>query len=140
MEPWFPYASSTSITVITVWCGLAVPAFLTDRRRAGQLIAQAVKAWAEDGHHCQGDLPQAEEDGPYGFSAPGPEYDKRIMDVMARAGLEGCWISEGFCEKAGECGHRSFTMMAGAMDGMAVKPQRLSPMRSLWGRVWYLYL
>ena len=35
-------------------------------------------------------------------------------------------FSESFCEKAGECGHRGFTMMAGAMDGKAVMPRRLT--------------
>ena len=33
---------------------------------------------------------------------------------------------ESFCEKAGECGHRSFTMMAGCLDGKAVKTEKLS--------------
>ena len=33
---------------------------------------------------------------------------------------------EDFCEKAGECGHRSFVMMAGAMDKKAVMPRRLT--------------
>ena len=29
-------------------------------------------------------------------------------------------FSEDLCENAGECGHRAFTIMAGALDGMAV--------------------
>ena len=33
---------------------------------------------------------------------------------------------EDFCGKAGECGHRSFTILAGALDGQAVKCERLS--------------
>ena len=35
-------------------------------------------------------------------------------------------FSEDFCEKAGECGHRSFTIMAGALDRTGVKAHRLS--------------
>ena len=66
-------------------------------------------------------------DGPYGYSVQGPEYDERIMDVMGKAEFgELLAFPEDFCEKAGECGHRSFTMMAGAMDGKAVMPRRLT--------------
>lgn len=35
-------------------------------------------------------------------------------------------FSEEFCEKAAECGHRSFVIMAGALDSLAVKAERLS--------------
>ena len=31
-----------------------------------------------------------------------------------------------FCEKAAECGHRSFVVMAGALDGLEVKAEELS--------------
>ena len=66
-------------------------------------------------------------DGPYGYSVQGPEYDERIMDVMGKAEFgELLAFSESFCEKAGECGHRGFTMMAGAMDGKADMPRRLT--------------
>lgn len=55
--------------------------------------------------------------GPYGYKEEGPEYDRRVMDVMGNGDfgklLE---FSEDFCEKAGECGHRSFVMMAGVLD------------------------
>ena len=35
-------------------------------------------------------------------------------------------FGEEFCEKAAECGHRSFVIMAGALDGKAVNVRRLS--------------
>ncbi|MCM1234061.1 MAG: AmmeMemoRadiSam system protein B, partial [Ruminococcus flavefaciens] len=71
---------------------------------------------------ASGDLShRLKEDGPYGYREEGPAYDARIMDVMGRGDfgrlLE---FSEDFCEKAGECGHRSFTIMAGALDKMKV--------------------
>lgn len=67
------------------------------------------------------------EDGPYGFQKEGPEYDSRVMDVMGKGNFgELLEFAESFCEKAGECGHRSFTMMAGALDRMAVRADRLS--------------
>ena len=50
------------------------------------------------------------EEGPYGYREEGPVYDKRIMDVMKRAAFDELLeFPEEFCEKAGECGHRSFT-------------------------------
>ncbi|MCI1726549.1 MAG: AmmeMemoRadiSam system protein A [Lachnospiraceae bacterium] len=75
-----------------------------------------------------GDLShRLKEDGPYGFAKEGPEYDARIMDVMGEGNFgELLSFDEDFCEKAGECGHRSFTIMAGALDGTAVKAEKLS--------------
>lgn len=66
-------------------------------------------------------------EGPYGYQEEGPEYDRRIMEVMGGGDfgklLE---FSEEFCEKAGECGHRSFTIMAGALDRTDISAERLS--------------
>ena len=75
-----------------------------------------------------GDLShKLKEDGPYGFQKEGPQYDDRIMDVMGRGDFGELFdFSEGFCEKAAECGHRSFVIMAGALDGLDVKAERLS--------------
>ena len=75
-----------------------------------------------------GDLShKLKEDGPYGFQKEGPEYDERIMDVMGRGAFGELFdFSEDFCDKAAECGHRSFTIMAGALDGLEVKTERLS--------------
>lgn len=75
-----------------------------------------------------GDLShKLKEDGPYGFQKEGPEYDSRIMDVMGRGAFgELLDFSEDFCDRAAECGHRSFTVMAGALDRLAVNGDRLS--------------
>ena len=65
--------------------------------------------------------------GPYGFAPEGPAYDKRVMDVCGRAAFGELFdFDEAFCERAAECGHRSFVMMAGALDGLAVDAERLS--------------
>ncbi len=67
------------------------------------------------------------EDGPYGYRREGPEYDARIMEVMGKGDFGGLFqFSEDFCERAGECGHRSFAIMAGALDKMAVEAEQLS--------------
>ena len=65
--------------------------------------------------------------GPYGFAEEGPQYDARIMDVCSRAAFGELFdFSEHFCDKAAECGHRSFVIMAGAFDGLSVKASALS--------------
>ena len=77
---------------------------------------------------ASGDLShKLKEDGPYGYQEEGPVYDGRIMDVMGRGAFgELLEFSEDFCEKAAECGHRSFTIMAGAFDRTGVEAERLS--------------
>ncbi|MCR5477598.1 MAG: AmmeMemoRadiSam system protein A [Lachnospiraceae bacterium] len=77
---------------------------------------------------ASGDLShKLKEDGPYGLSDEGPVYDDRIMRVMGSADFGKLFdFDESFCDKAAECGHRSFVMMAGAFDGMAVKAEALS--------------
>lgn len=66
-------------------------------------------------------------EGPYGYKEEGPEYDRRIMEVMGSGDFEELLeFSEEFCEKAGECGHRSFTIMAGALDRTDISAERLS--------------
>ncbi len=65
--------------------------------------------------------------GPYGFAPEGPQYDERIMDVCGRAAfMELFDFDESFCDKAAECGHRSFVMMAGALDGKSLDMEKLS--------------
>lgn len=77
---------------------------------------------------ASGDLShRLKADGPYGYQKEGPEYDRRIMQVMGSGDFgELLEFPEEFCEKAGECGHRSFTIMAGALDRTGVEAQRLS--------------
>ena len=77
---------------------------------------------------ASGDLShKLQEYGPYGFIKEGPEYDKRIMDTMSKANFnELLEYNEEFLDKAAECGHRSFTIMAGFLDGLNVKPTYLS--------------
>ena len=77
---------------------------------------------------ASGDLShKLKEEGPYGFDPNGPRYDERIMDVMGRAQFDELLdFEEAFCDRAAECGHRSFVMMAGALDGTGVMSERLS--------------
>ena len=67
------------------------------------------------------------ESGPYGFHEAGPEYDRKIMDVMSSADFGKLFqFSDAFCESAAECGHRSFTIMAGCFDRQKVRAEKLS--------------
>lgn len=77
---------------------------------------------------ASGDLShRLREDSPYGFRMEGAQYDARIMDVMGRAAFGELFsFSDSFCEAAGECGHRSFSIMAGCFDGEAVSAKALS--------------
>ena len=77
---------------------------------------------------ASGDLShRLKEDGPYGYQKEGPAYDARIMDVMGKGDFgELMEFPEDFCEKAGECGHRSFTIMAGALDKRKVTAEKFS--------------
>ena len=60
--------------------------------------------------------------GPYGYAQEGPQYDERVLDACGRAAFGELFdFSEAFCDKAAECGHRSFVVMAGIWDGFAVK-------------------
>ncbi len=102
---------------------------LEDHYRLGQIVRQAVE---ETGRRAvwvaSGDLShKLQSYGPYGFAPEGPQYDERVMDVCARAAFGELFdFGESFCEKAAECGHRSFVMMAGALDGVSVEARKLS--------------
>lgn len=96
---------------------------LLDHYRLGQMIQQVVDELDRKVVFvASGDLSHKLQDyGPYGFSKEGPVYDERIMDVAGRAAFEELFeFKEDFCEKAAECGHRSFVIMAGALDGKAI--------------------
>ena len=77
---------------------------------------------------ASGDLSHVlKSDGPYGYKAEGPVYDERIMDVMGRGAFGELFdFNDVFCEKAAECGHRSFVIMAGCFDGCSVNAKALS--------------
>ena len=102
---------------------------LEDHYRLGMIISKAAE---NTGRRTvivgSGDLShKLKEYGPYGFAAEGPVYDERIMDVCGRAAFGELFdFEESFCEKAAECGHRSFVIMAGTLDGKAVRASKLS--------------
>ena len=102
---------------------------LTDHYRMGQIIKDSVNATGKRVVYvASGDLSHKLQDyGPYGYAAEGPVYDQKVMDVCQRGAFgELLEFDEEFCDKAAECGHRSFVIMAGALDGVKVRANRLS--------------
>ncbi len=102
---------------------------LPDHYKVGIIIAKAAEELGRRAVYvASGDLShKLQTYGPYGFAPEGPEYDERIMDVCGRAAFSELFdFDESFCDKAAECGHRSFVMMAGALDGKALKVEKLS--------------
>ena len=102
---------------------------LREHYMLGQIIQSAV---GETGRRAvyvaSGDLShKLQSYGPYGFAEEGPQYDARIMDVCGRGAFGELFdFDEDFCDRAAECGHRSFVIMAGALDGVAVEAIPLS--------------
>ena len=67
------------------------------------------------------------QDGPYGFSPDGPVFDERVTRALAQADLLLLLtMDQGLCDRAAECGLRSFQIMAGALDGTPVSAELLS--------------
>lgn len=128
-------------TMVPLW-------FIRNKYSEGQIVRIGLSGLPLTDHYClgmmirdaadrlgrriviigSGDLShKLQEYGPYGFAPDGPVYDERIMDVMGRAAFGELFdFDEGFCDRAAECGHRSFVILAGAFDGTAVRATMLS--------------
>ena len=97
--------------------------------RLGQCIAKAVdKLGRRAVFVASGDLPhKLKDDGPYGYAPEGPVFDRQVTEVMASGNfLRFLTMDSGLCDRAAECGLRSFQIMAGALDGLAVDARLLS--------------
>ena len=97
--------------------------------RLGQCLARAAEKLGRRAVFvASGDLShKLKPDGPYGFAPEGPVYDEQVTDAMACGDfLRFLTMDGGLCDRAAECGQRSFQIMAGALDGLAVKSELLS--------------
>ena len=97
--------------------------------RLGRLVQQtAERLGRRVVYVASGDLShKLAEDGPYGFAPDGPLFDKRVCEAFASGDfLSLLTIDQGFCDRAAECGLRSFQIMAGALDGTPVRSELLS--------------
>ncbi len=77
---------------------------------------------------ASGDLShKLKENGPYGYAPEGPEFDRICTEALQKGDFMGLLsIDEKISDKAAECGLRSFWMMAGALDRIAVESKLLS--------------
>ena len=97
--------------------------------RLGQCIARAAdKLGRRTVFVASGDLShKLKESGPYGYVPEGPIFDNRVTDAMAAGDfLQFLTMDSGLCDRAAECGLRSFQIMAGALDGLSVDAKLLS--------------
>ena len=100
-----------------------------DHYRLGQCVALAVDALERKAVFiASGDLShKLRGDGPYGYAPEGPVFDRRVTEAMAEGDfLQFLTMDPALCERAAECGLRSFQIMAGALDGLAVRSDLLS--------------
>jgi MEMO1 family protein len=98
---------------------------LVEHYHFGMLVKEAVEALGRravfvasgDLSHCQ------KADGPYGLHPEGPKYDEWIMKVFKSGNFGSLFTYDpNALEKAEECGHRSFCIMAGALDRQSITP------------------
>ena len=77
---------------------------------------------------ASGDLShKLKDNGPYGYVPEGPVFDNKVTDAMAAGDfLQFLTMDSGLCDRAAECGLRSFQIMAGALDGLSVDAKLLS--------------
>ena len=75
-----------------------------------------------------GDLShKLKEDGPYGFAKEGVQFDREIVEGLKKADfIHLMELPTEICEKAAECGYRSFITMAGVLDGKEVETDFMS--------------
>ena len=95
----------------------------------GQLINECVEKLGRKAVFvASGDLSHTlAEDGPYGYTPEGPVYDEQITAAMAAGDfMRFLTFENSFLDKIGDCGTRSFQIMAGALDRKAVRSELLS--------------
>ncbi|MEL7601846.1 MAG: AmmeMemoRadiSam system protein A [Bacillota bacterium] len=97
--------------------------------RLGACVVQAAQALGRSIIFvASGDLShKLSAEGPYGFAPEGPRFDREITKAMADGDfLKFLSFDPDFAEAAAECGLRSCMLLAGVLDGLAVKPELLS--------------
>ena len=101
----------------------------TEHYKFGQIISRVADSL--DRKVCfiaSGDLShKLKADGPYGFVAEGPQFDSEVMDNLSNADfLKLLTMDSNMCNRAAECGLRSFWIMAGALDRKNIRAEKLS--------------
>lgn len=100
-----------------------------DHYRLGILIQQtAASLGRRVVFIASGDLShKLAKDGPYGYVPEGPVFDELVCDAFRTGNfLKLLTADPSLCERAEECGLRSFQIMAGALDRTPVASELLS--------------
>lgn len=115
----------------------------SEHYKLGQLIAQtAEKLNRRTVYIASGDLShKLKVEGPYGYVEEGPKFDEEIMKYLGSGDfLSMLRMDNAFCNKAAECGLRSFWIMSGALDKKSITSEQLSyegPFGVGYGIVWF---
>ncbi len=91
---------------------------------------------------ASGDLShKLKPEGPYGFVPEGPEFDAEVMENLSAPDfLKLLTMDSTMCNRAAECGLRSFWIMSGALDKKSVTAEKLSYEGTFgvgYGIVWF---
>ena len=109
----------------------------------GQIISQVAENLGRKTFFlASGDLShKLKADGPYGFVEEGPQFDSQVMENLSGADfLKLLTMDNKICNRAAECGLRSFWIMAGALDKKSVRAEKLSYEGTFgvgYGIVWF---
>ncbi len=67
------------------------------------------------------------KEGPYGYRPEGPELDRQMTAALANGDFAALLkMDERLAQRGGECGLRSFWILAGVFDGLALQAELLS--------------
>lgn len=110
-------------------------------------FGQTIKQVAEELNRrvvfiASGDLShKLKAEGPYGYVEEGPKFDAAVMENLGGADfLKLLTMDNKLCNRAAECGLRSFWIMAGALDRESVSAEKLSYEGTFgvgYGIVWF---
>ena len=77
---------------------------------------------------ASGDLShKLKSDGPYGFVEEGSKFDSEVMENLGSADfLKLLTMDNQMCNRAAECGLRSFWIMSGALDKKNIRAEKLA--------------
>jgi len=101
----------------------------TEHYKFGQIIATiSEKLGRRTVFIASGDLShKLKAEGPYGYVEEGPRFDAEVMDNLSRADfLKLLTMDSQMCNRAAECGLRSFWIMSGALDRKKIAVEKLS--------------
>jgi len=99
-----------------------------DHYRLGQCVAQAVDALERKAVSiARGDLSHnLKDDSPYDYVPEEPAFDSQVPQAYGGGGLQFLTMDSVLYERSAECGLRSFQIIAGVLDELAVEAKLLS--------------